>query len=37
MSKRKIKNIFGLNPVTTGHAGRFPSGWGWKKIKIISD
>jgi hypothetical protein len=24
-----IKNIFGLNPLTTDHAGRFPSGWGW--------
>jgi hypothetical protein len=30
MNKKNIsKNIFGLKPLTTGHAGRFRSGWGW--------
>jgi hypothetical protein len=29
MSKKYCKHIFGLNPLTTRHAGRFPSGWGW--------
>jgi hypothetical protein len=27
MSKKK-SNKFGLNPLTTDHAGRIPSGWG---------
>jgi len=30
MSKKNIsKIIFGLKPLTTDHADRFPSGWGW--------
>jgi hypothetical protein len=28
MSKKYCNNIFGLNPLTIGHAGRFSSGWG---------
>jgi hypothetical protein len=26
---KKNQNIFELKPLTNGHAGRFPSGWGW--------
>ena len=30
MSKKNIsKIIFGLKPLTTDHADRFPSSWGW--------
>ena len=27
--KNMSTKFVGLNPLTTGHAGRFPSGWGW--------